>query len=520
MTDKNTVLQVLGALMAKPQYLSHTDKYILTPDDFQTKLDKYIFAAIDGLYRNGATRIAPIDIEGYLKNNASARVTFETAHGIEYLQDAQYYTDEDNFLLYYRRLKKISLLNSLQKMGVDTSEFFIEDETKPEAFEVNKNFEELTIEKILQKVKSKILKLEQNYSENDEIQSWNIEEEVDDVIDSFGASEGIGLPVNGDIFSHIINGAELGALTIRSSGSGGGKSAQAVADACRLAFPFYYDDYKKKWVRVGNTEPVLFIMTEQKPEQIIQMVLGYLTGIERSRFRYGDFSKDELERIEVAREIIKHYKTLKLMRIPDPSIEQIKNIVREQVILYGSRYVFYDYIFISPKLLEEFRGHGLRNDELLLLMATALKDLAIEQNVCVFTSTQVNAKADDNTDIRNEASLAGGRATINKADNGVICARPTKDEIEILNQDGVLDQGIIPDMVTDVFKVRSGRWTQVRIWSQFNAGTLRKRDLFATDRYMRPIPELTEDEARSLVNWELSKEDEEFLEEINKKGKN
>ena len=99
MTDKNTVLQVLGALMAKPQYLSHTDKYILTPDDFQTKLDKYIFAAIDGLYRNGATRIAPIDIEGYLKNNASARVTFETAHGIEYLQDAQYYTDEDNFLL-------------------------------------------------------------------------------------------------------------------------------------------------------------------------------------------------------------------------------------------------------------------------------------------------------------------------------------------------------------------------------------------------------------------------------------
>ena len=176
------------------------------------------------------------------------------------------------------------------------------------------------------------------------------------------------------------------------------------------------------------------------------MVLGYLTGIERSRFRYGDFSKDELERIETARKIIKHYKTLKLMRIPDPSIEQIKNMVREQVILYGSRYVFYDYIFISPKLLEEFRGHSLRNDELLLLMTTALKDLAIEQNVCVFTSTQVNAKADDNTDIRNEASLAGGRATINKVDNGVICARPTKDEIEILNQDGVLDQGIIPDL--------------------------------------------------------------------------
>lgn len=518
MTDKNTVLQIFGALMMKPQYLSHTDKYVLTPDDFETRLDKYIFAAIDGLYRNGAAKITPLDIETYLKNNASARTTFETAHGIEYLQDAQFYSDEDNFLLYYRRLKKISLLNSLKRMGIDTSEFFIEDETRPDAFEVNKNFEELTTEVILQRVKSKILKIEQNYNENDEIQSWDLEEEVDSVIEEFGSPEGIGLPICGDIFSHVINGAELGALTIRSSASGLGKTTQAVADACHLAFPFIYDDYKKEWVKVGNTEPVLFIMTEQKPEQIIQMVIAYLTGIERSRFRYGNFSKEEQERIEVAREIIKHYKTLKLMRIPDPSIEQIKNVVREQVILSGCKYVFYDYIFISPKLLEEFRGHGLRNDELLLLMTTALKDLAIEQNVCVFTSTQVNAKADDNTEIRNEASLAGGRSTINKADNGVICARPTKDEIEILNQDGALSQGIIPNIVTDVYKVRSGRWTQIRIWSQFDAGTLRKRDLFATDRWMRPVQDLTDDEIDNMVTWELSDEDYNFLDKINKKG--
>ena len=238
MTDKNTVLQVLGALMMKPQYLSHTDKYVLTPDDFETRLDKYIFAAIDGLYRNGAVKITPLDIEAYLKNNAAARTTFEAAHGIEYLQDAQFYSDEDNFLLYYRRLKKISLLNSLKRMGIDTSEFFIEDETRPDAFEVNKNFEELTTEVILQRVKSKILKIEQNYNENDEIQSWDLEEEVDSVIEEFGSPEGIGLPICGDIFSHVINGAELGALTIRSSASGLGKTTQAVADACHLAFPF------------------------------------------------------------------------------------------------------------------------------------------------------------------------------------------------------------------------------------------------------------------------------------------
>ena len=66
------------------------------------------------------------------------------------------------------------------------------------------------------------------------------------------------------------------------------------------------------------------------------------------------------------------------------------------------------------------------------MFATALKDLAVELNVAMFTSTQVNASADDNKNIRNEASLAGGRSTINKADNGAIMARPSNEELETL----------------------------------------------------------------------------------------
>ena len=91
------------------------------------------------------------------------------------------------------------------------------------------------------------------------------------------------------------------------------------------------------------------------------------------------------------------------------------------------------------------------------MMATALKDLAVELNVCVFTSTQVNAAADNNTNIRNESSLAGGRSTINKADNGAIMARPTKEELEILEP--IINTYGKPNLVTDIFKVRSGEWT-------------------------------------------------------------
>src|SRR5574344_1102453 len=130
MVDKNSSLQIFGSLMKRPQYLSETDKYNLSLDDFYYKFDKYVFAAIDSLYRNGAQHIQPIDVENYLSTNGSASVTFKQNNGIEYLQDAEYISEEKNFDFYYKRLKKVNLLNRLQRSGIDISEFYIEDLTK------------------------------------------------------------------------------------------------------------------------------------------------------------------------------------------------------------------------------------------------------------------------------------------------------------------------------------------------------------------------------------------------------
>lgn len=513
MVDKNSILQIIGCLMKHPQYLSETDKYNLSPNDFYYRFDKYVFIAIENLYKNGATRINPIDIENFLETNGAAKVIFKSNNGIEYLQDAEYLSEEQNFPYYYKRLKKFNLLESLKKQGIDTSIFYMEDLTNIRANDINANFEKLEVSDIINEVRKKIIKVEKDYVQNEQVQSWNVADEIQDVIDNFGAEEGIGLPINGEILSSIINGAELGALTIRSLASGVGKTRLSVADACKLAYPFYYDENKQAWVKNGNTEKVLFIMTEQTPEQILKMILAYLTGINESKFRFNRLTKDEQIRLEKAKSIIKRYKdNLQLMRIPDPNIEQIKLAVREKVVVYDIKYVFFDYVFISPAILNEFRGHNIRNDEALLLMATALKDIAIEQNVSVFTSTQVNAKIDENKEIRNESSLAGGRSTINKADNGMIGARPTKEELDILGRDGVVN-GLIPNLVFDVFKVRSGRWTQIRIWSYFDAGTLRLTDLFVTDNRLNPINDFFSEQF--IVNWELSEEDLDFLNELN-----
>ena len=46
MVDKSTILQIIGALMKHPQYLSETDKYNLTIDDFYYKLDRFFTPAL------------------------------------------------------------------------------------------------------------------------------------------------------------------------------------------------------------------------------------------------------------------------------------------------------------------------------------------------------------------------------------------------------------------------------------------------------------------------------------------
>ena len=470
--------------MKRPQFLSETDKYQLSLDDFYYKFDKYIFAAIENLYRGGANRIQPIDVENYLQSNGAASVIFKQNNGIEYLQDAEYLSETQNFEFYYKRLKKINLLTKLQNDGFDISEFYIEDLTNPKALEVNKNFEKLEIDEILDALKRKVLGLENEFTQNEVTRTESAFTGIEDIIESAQLQTDIGVPVQGDILNEVISGARRGTLIIRSAASGTGKTRQAVGDACLIAYPFRYEPKQDKWVQIGSGCKTMFIATEQTIPEIQKMILSYLTGFNESKFRYGNFTEKENRIIRQAVWIMEQYKdNFFIVQMPAPRIDLVKNLVREQVLLHGIEYVFFDYIFICPSLLGEFKGISLRNDEILLMFSTALKELAVELNICMFTSTQVNANADSNQNIRNESSIAGSRAVINKADIGMVMARPSKEEIDFFASTGEP----IPTIVTDIYKVRSGEWTQVRIWSIVDLGNLRKEDLYMTDSRLEKI---------------------------------
>ena len=499
MVDRSTILQIFGSLMKHPQYLSESDKYNLTLQDFFYKLDRFIFAAIENLYRDGAERIQPIDVENYLSTNDSAKLIFKQQKGIEYLQDAEYLSEVQNFPYYYKKLKKFNLLTSFKEQGIDVSEFYVEDGVTQKALEINAKFEDLDIGDIIEGIKRKVLGVERNYIQNDTTEISDAFDGIEDIIENANEQTDVGVPVQGQIFNEVIAGARRGAFVLRSGSSGVSKTRQAVGDACYLAFPIRRDDISGKWVKQGGNQKVLFIATEQNKVEIQKMILAYITGFNETKFRYGGFTEQENLVIKQALWILEQYReNFHIVRMPNPTIELVKTIVRENVIVHDIGYVFYDYIHISPSLLNEFKGFNLRNDEVLLMFSTALKDLAVELNVFVMSSTQVNANADSNANIRNEASLAGSRSIINKADVGVIMSRPAKEELEVLEK--LEGQAIMPNIVTDVYKVRSGEWNQIRIWSDVNLGNLRKRDLFATNARLEMVTIGTD--FNYEVNWE------------------
>lgn len=501
MTDKNTVCQIFGCLIRRPQLLSEVDKYALTMADFSTRFEKYIFHAITSLYSQSATELEPIHIANFLETNAAAAKIFEQHGGIEYLQDCIDFSSVDNFDYYYNRLKKMNLIRDLKKDGFDTSAFYIEDLSDPRSTEVNSRFEELSTQDICNGIKHRLLSLESEYASPEEVKVESAVSGMRELVAEMGETVSYGLSLQGHIYNQVLGGAEKQALTIRSGCSGLGKTRQAVGDACYLAFPVRYNRATRQWEQRGNAEKVLFIITEQTFKQIRKMILAYLTDINESRFKLGHFTAEEEKLINQALEVMDNYAdNFTIIQMPNPTIELVKTLVRENCLTRQISYVFYDYIFIGPSLLNEFRGFSLRNDELLLMFATALKDLAVELEVAMFTSTQVNASADDNKNIRNEASLAGGRSTINKADNGAIMARPSPEELETLSE-VIQHCGKTPNMVTDIFKCRSGEWTQVRIWSVVDLGRLKKDDLFITDARLEVIPDFHQENIE-VQNWD------------------
>ena len=487
LSDKNAVLQVIGSLMKKPSLLSEKDKYNLQPNDFESRFERYIFIAILNSYNNGAQTLSEIDIDNYLMEHKDQYLLFQQNNGISYLQDALDMSTPENFEYYYNRIKKFNCLKDLKKSGFDISEFYEENELNPKQFEINQRFETLKPKDIFDGLKRRIYKVEGEYVEGDASVTTDVSVGIDELLEKLKNSPDAGARFQGKYFNTVTRGARKGKYYIVSFPSGGGKTRLLLGEACYLAFPMRYSWETMEWKITGNSEKTLFIATEQTKEEIQTMIVAYLTGINEDVILYGHFTKEQQTIIEEAKEVIKKYKNnLMIVQIPMPSVEIVKSVVRQNCIINDIKNVFFDYIFSNPALLNEFRDLKIREDVALLMLSTALKDLAVEQDVFMMSATQVNSSQDTNEKgIKNQNSIRGSKSIVDKADIAMIGGLVPDDQRDQIAP-YVAKYGM-PTQVYDVYKVRRGKWTNLKIWSNVDLGTCRRSDVFVTDSNIKEI---------------------------------
>lgn len=510
--DRRTIIQILGSLMSNPSLLNDTDKYQLEPNEFPQQVDKYIFTAIYNLYAGGANVIHAVDIDTYLNSNEMAKRVMEQENGLVFLQDCETYCEPENFQYYYSKFKKLNLLKELQnKYGKDISNFYCIDPLNPKYSEINERFETLSSADIINSLKGEIANLEVKYTTNTEVEEKTAYNGIRELLEELKIKPEVGIPLQGEAFNTITRGGRKGKLYLRSAGSGIGKSRGMIADACNIAYPIRYEPKYERWVATGTCEKVLYIMTEQDLGEIQTMILAYLTGLNEELFLYSTFKPEHLERISKALDIMEKYENNFLCaRVPDPSASVIKNIFRRYSFQFNVENFFYDYIFSSPAMLNEYRDLGLREDVCLRLFTTALKNLAVELNVFILTSTQISNDDDKSGGFRDYRNIRGAKAIVDLVDFACIMSRPSVEELKLVEGFNKLYH-FTPNIITDVFKNRRGRWTMVRIWSLMDLGTLRKYDLFVTTPSNEPIEEF------QIVdfNFEKTKEMEELEEFYN-----
>ena len=479
MNNQKDIMQVFGCLMKQPSLLSQTDKYKFYVDDFQSRFERKIFSSILYLWQHGAESIGEIDIVNYFSNIQSEYDYFEEQNGLEYINDCIELSDLLSFDYYYERVKKFSLLSQLKKIGYNTDKIYSENNLSDSNEEINKEFEQKTIKEIIDELNCELIKISEKCLSEDGNKTSDAAKGASELIEGLKGAPDTGARLQGKFFNTIVRGARRGKFYIRSASSGIGKTRNTIGDACYLSYPICWNNEQNKWDFSGATEKVLVIVTEQEKDEVQTMIISYLSGVNEEKILYGSYNEEESKRIQQALWIINKYNNLYITEMPNPNVQQIKFVVKEMCRRYDIGYIFYDYLFSNPSLLNEYRDLKIREDQALGIFSAELKALAVETNTFILTSTQTNAKVeDDGKEIKNESVIRGSRAIIDKADIACVCTRPSQEDLEHIEP---YCSFLKPNIVTDIYKVRRGRFNNVRIWSYIDLGTCRKTDLFVTN---------------------------------------
>lgn len=489
--DLSAIIQVIGCIYQNPSLLDN-ENYFFYEDDFPDDFHKILFGSIYNLHNLGAKDVNINTIEDYLKDRPQSLATYKVHKGSEYLQKISENIQLATFEYYYQKMKKMTLLRMYNKIGMDLSWLYdddnILDAKKKQAQE--DWLDNHTLEEISEKINAKVDRVRQKYVDDYQGEAAQAGDNLQELLESLQKTPEYGYPLFGPLINTITRGARLKKFYLRSAAAGTGKTRSMIADACYIACDKLYNSENGKWEQNGTKEPTMFITTEQEVNEIQTMMLAFVSDVDEEHILTGRYEEGEFERVNKAAEILGK-SPLYIKELHDFSLKDIEDTLKRSINEYGVKYLFMDYIHTSMKILSEISSKskisGLREDNILFLIGVKLKDLANEYGVFIMSATQLNGDWKD-AKIPDQNLLRGAKSLGDKIDYGCIMLNTTTEDNEALRP--ILARGgfEVPDLKISVYKNRRGKYRGLYLWCKTKKGTCKIIPMFATTYNYELIP--------------------------------
>jgi replicative DNA helicase len=471
--------------------LDFTDKYTITDEDFADDFHRIAFGAIYKIYELGADKITLENISDFFSSRPKNAAIFKQNKGEEWLLKVSENSVAEAFDYYYGRMKKFSLLRAYDKYGIDVSDIYDVDnilDAKKKQYQED-NLDNSTLEQIAEKVENKIESIRLQYVDDTFGQAIQAGEDIDDLIDRLKEHPEVGTPLYGQLINTVTRGARLKKFYLRSAATGVGKTRAMIADACYIACNKIYDE-RFGWIHNGVSEPTLFIATEQDKEEIQTMMLAFLSEVNEEHILNGQYSEGEETRVREAAAILKA-SPLYIEELSDFSLKDVEDKIKKNIRDNNIKYAFFDYIHTSMKILEEITrrsgGVKLREDNILFMLSTRLKDICNQYGIFIMSSTQLNSDYQQ-SETPDQNLLRGAKSIADRIDYGSILLGVRDDDLVKLEK--VLNTNVFekPTIKMSIYKNRRGRYKGLYLWCKADLGCCRINPMFATTYDYELIP--------------------------------
>lgn len=488
-SNKMAIIQVLGALASNPLLLGD-EKYRFSPSDFPENFHRYVFKAILSIALQSddgdidIARIDPIDVDRFLKNYPEWYQVFSSNDGVNWLRRAMEAYDPGKFHYYYNTLKKNSLLNAMQRAGIDTTPILNPNLVDPnEIAKQREAFDAMGVKDILNSLELAVVDLKDKYDNSDSVLEAEAGDSVYETLQALKEAPEIGAGYMSDFLTTAFRGQRLGTVVVETAPQGVGKSRRQAGESVHLAVPEKYNLETGEWEKTGYNLSVLLISSELTLKETQYMWLAYLSGVPEERIILNQTTPAEYERVLHAADLLQKA-NLTFVEISNYDINDIENLIKKYVLAKHVTHIYFDYVGTTQKIMSTSsratKISNLREDQVLLLFMERLKNLAKIMNVAIYTATQVTGNWKEIKEA-DQQMIRGAKAIADKPDGGWVLLPVREADRMIIDQ--YKDKGFVqePTHVLHIYKNRGNPYVNIRIYGYFQRNLCRWQDCFVTD---------------------------------------